>query len=242
MSPGEIIAVPIWLELGAVAFGAFAGANQAVRHRFDLVGVMGLAIAGALGGGLLRDILLQRGTPIALTDPLYLPVTVTAGVGAVLFASILARFGTVLVVVDALALGLFTVIGAEKAQLYGLPVASVMLIGVVTAVGGTLIRDVLVAEPVSLFRPGLLNASASLVGSAVFVLLVGTTISRSGAEWAAVAVTVGLRLVSVRHNVQLRTAKSLRHDLRRLPRRVADGFRGRRPPAGPAADPDGPAR
>lgn len=169
----EALKVPYVVDLAAIVVGALTGGLLAAREGFAVSGVLLLAVSGGLGGGLIRDILLAHGTPVALTNRAYLPtVAVTAAV-TFFFSGWLSRLTRLLVVLDAVTLGFFTVIGAQKAQLAGLPSASVVFIGVVTAVGGAVIRDILLAQQAYIVRPGPYFAVAALIGAVTLTVLAG---------------------------------------------------------------------
>ena len=111
--------------------------------------------------------------PVALTNKAYLPtVAITAAV-TFYFSGWLSRLTGLLVVLDAVTLGFFTVIGAQKAELAGLPSASVVFIGTLTAVGGAVIRDVLLAQRADIVQPGPYNAVAALIGATALTVLSG---------------------------------------------------------------------
>lgn len=169
----ETLRVPAAVDLAAIVIGALTGGLLAAREGFAVSGVLLLAVSGGLGGGLIRDVLLADGPPVALTNPAYLPtVAVTAAV-TFYFSGWLSRLTGLLVVLDAVTLGFFTVIGAQKAQLAGLPSASVVFIGTLTAVGGAMIRDVLLAQRADIVQPGPYNAVAALIGAAALTVLAG---------------------------------------------------------------------
>ncbi|SFP11791.1 Uncharacterized membrane protein YeiH [Geodermatophilus dictyosporus] len=169
----ETLHVPAAVDLAAIVVGALTGGLLAAREGFAVSGVLLLAVTGGLGGGLVRDVLLAAGPPVALTNPSYLPaVAITAAV-TFYFSGWLSRLTRLLVVLDAITLGLFTVIGAQKAQLAGLPSASVVFIGTLTAVGGAVIRDVLLAQRADIVQPGPYNAVAALLGATALTVLAG---------------------------------------------------------------------
>ena len=169
----ETLPIPAAVDLAAIVIGALTGGLLAAREGFAVSGVLLLAISGGLGGGLIRDVLLAQGPPVAMTDPAYLPtVAITAGV-TFYFSGWLSRLTGLLVVLDAVTLGFFTVIGAQKAQLLGLPSASVVFVGTLTAVGGAVIRDVLLAQRADIVQPGPYNAVAALLGAAALTVLAG---------------------------------------------------------------------
>jgi uncharacterized membrane protein YeiH len=169
----ETLPVPAAVDLTAIVIGALTGGLLAAREGFAISGVLLLAVTGGLGGGLIRDVLLAEGPPVALTNPAYLPtVAVTAAV-TFYFSGWLSRLTRLLVVLDAVTLGFFTVIGAQRAELAGLPSASVVFIGTATAVGGAVIRDMLLAQRADIVQPGPYNAVAALLGAAALTVLAG---------------------------------------------------------------------
>ncbi|SOE00226.1 trimeric intracellular cation channel family protein [Blastococcus haudaquaticus] len=169
----EALRVPAAVDLTAIVIGALTGGLLAAREGFAVSGVLLLAVSTGLGGGLIRDVLLAEGPPVALTNPAYLPtVAITAGV-TFFFSGWMSRLTALLVGLDAVTLGFFTVIGAQKAQLVGLPSASVVFIGTLTAVGGAVIRDVLLAQRADIVQPGPYNAVAALIGAAALTVLAG---------------------------------------------------------------------
>jgi uncharacterized membrane protein YeiH len=169
----DALRVPAAVDLAAIVIGALTGGLLAAREGFAVSGVLLLAVSGGLGGGLIRDVLLGDLPPVALTNHAYLPtVAITAAV-TFYFSGWLSRVTGLLVVLDAVTLGFFTVIGAQKAQLVGLPSASVVFIGTLTAVGGALIRDALLAQRADIVQPGPYNAVAALIGAVALTVLAG---------------------------------------------------------------------
>ena len=162
--------VPLWIDLTSVVVAALAGAAVAVEERFNLVGGILLAVAMGLGGGIIRDLLLGL-RPVAVTNHFYLPTVTVAALAGYLFASLLRRFGTPFVVLDAMATGLFTVVGVEKALLYDLPYVSAIFIGVAAGVGGGLFVDLIAGRPVGMVRRGPWNATAALAGAVFYAVL-----------------------------------------------------------------------
>jgi uncharacterized membrane protein YeiH len=183
------------VDLLGVAAGATSGALAARRQdSFDLVGVLGLAFACGLGGGLLRDLLLNA-TPVALTDALYLPTVVAI---AVVVTAIAGEPGPRILrairVLDALSVGFFAVAGALKARQIGVTVPAQLLIGVLGGSGGALLRDVLTAKTPEIFRHGEWNAIAALLGAATFLVT----------DIVTLGVVVGfvLRVVAIRYHLR----------------------------------------
>ena len=197
LAAAETRSIPAAIDLAAIVIGALTGGLLAAREGFAVSGVLLLAVCGGLGGGLIRDVLLG-GVPVALTNKAYLPaVAITAAV-TFYFSGWLSRLTGLLVVLDAATLGLFTVIGAQKAQAAGLPSASVVFIGTLTAVGGAVIRDVLLAQRADIVQPGPYNAVAALIGAAALTVLAGP-LDLDPLPVAAVVIVLvaGLRVLSV---------------------------------------------
>jgi uncharacterized membrane protein YeiH len=194
----ETLRVPATIDLAAIVIGALTGGLLAAREGFAVSGVLLLAVSGGLGGGLIRDVLLAQGPPVAMTNPAYLPtVAVTAAV-TFYFSGWLSRLTRLLVGLDAVTLGFFTVIGAQKAQLAGLPSASVVFIGTLTAVGGAVIRDVLLAQRADIVQPGPYNAVAALLGATVLTVLAGPLqVPPLPVAVVVIVLVTGLRVLSV---------------------------------------------
>jgi len=194
----EALRVPAAVDLAAIVIGALTGGLLAAREGFAVSGVLLLAVSGGLGGGLIRDVMLGDLPPVALTNQAYLPtVAITAAV-TFFFSGWLSRLTTLLVVLDAVTLGFFTVIGAQKAQLLGLASASVVFIGTLTAVGGALIRDVLLAQRADIVQPGPYNAVAALIGAVALTLLAGPVgLDPLPVAASVIVLVAALRLLSV---------------------------------------------
>lgn len=188
------------LELAGLFAFAVSGAMLAVRKRFELVGVVALALVTALGGGIVRDVLLGDAPPIAFRDIWYLVVPLTAA--AIVFVaheSIDRRLRRSVLVFDAAGLGLFAVTGAIKAAASDTTAIGAVLIAVVTATGGGIMRDVLANDQPQMFQPNsTLAAIPAALGASIVVALDRNGVY-SGAAAASVAVAVCLvRLSALR--------------------------------------------
>ncbi len=158
----------IVLDLVGIFVFAITGALVAVRKGLDVFGVLVLAAMTGLGGGFLRDVLIDATPPAALQDWRYLLVPVLAGVLASFYHPVLGRVERAVNVFDAFGLGLFCVTGALKALDYGLGPAPAALMGMLTGIGGGVIRDLLASRVPAVFR-GELYATPALAGAAVVV-------------------------------------------------------------------------
>lgn len=188
----------IIFDLLGVFVGALTGALVARRLRYDITGLWGIALVSGLGGGIIRDICLQNGPPLALVEPTYLPTVLVATVAGAFFGGHLDRLRKTILVTDAIALATFAVAGSLRTFDSGLHVWPAVLLGVITAVGGGIIRDILTGETPMIFRNGELYALAALGACLTVVLLRSLDSPRTLTVFCSMIVGVTLRLGSVR--------------------------------------------
>ena len=191
-----MITSQLWFDLlGTFVFG-ISGGMLAVRRELDLFGVMVLSLAAALAGGVLRDVALGDTPPAALRDARYLLAALAAGLCAFAFHRGIERLAKPVMVFDAAGLGLFAVSGCQKALSLGVAPLPAVLLGVLTAVGGGALRDLLVTEVPRVLREDI-YALAALAGATV--VAVGAWLGPAPAPVAllGVALTFALRVVSV---------------------------------------------
>jgi uncharacterized membrane protein YeiH len=160
------------LDLAGIFVFAISGALVAVRKNLDVFGVLVLAGATGLGGGFLRDVLIGATPPAALADWRYLLVPVVAGLLTFWFHPALGRMERSINVFDAFGLALFCVTGAAKALEFGLGPVPAALMGMVTGIGGGMVRDLLAGRVPAVFG-GVLYATPALAGAAIAVLGIG---------------------------------------------------------------------
>ena len=159
---GAVIAPPLAISLMAVFLGGLSGAIFAVQRKFAVTGVLAIAIATGLGGGIIRDLLLGS-MPVALTDPSYLPLVVVAAFIGFFFASLVHRGELFLNILDPIWMGLFAVIGAQQTLNAGLGSFAAILVGCISAFGGAVLRDLLSGETPQLVLPGPINYLAAIL-------------------------------------------------------------------------------
>ena len=140
------------LELLGIFVFAISGALLGVRRGFDLVGMLALAESTALGGGVLRDLIIGATPPAAFVEPTYLAIPLVATVLTFFVHRQIDRLNVAILVFDAGGLGLFCVTGTLKALEYGLGPVQAVALGVTTAVGGGVLRDVLANEVPTILR------------------------------------------------------------------------------------------
>lgn len=192
-----------WLDLAGVAVFALSGVILACRSRMDPFGMLALAAVTGIGGGTLRDLVLGVQPVFWVTDPTYLWVVLTTVVlASVGFRYIHRLTRTVLPVVDAIGLALFTAIGTHKALLLDAPGSVAVVMGLFTGVAGGVIRDVL-ANRVPMVLRAEIYATASIAGGIAFVALHALNTPFTVAISATVAITLALRLAAIRWNLRL---------------------------------------
>lgn len=159
------------VDLAGVVANAILGGIAARAARLDIVGFAILAVLSGLGGGMIRDTLLQRGVPVALTDPYYLTFAIAGAVIAffIPFKGALSR--RLLLILDALAVGCWSAAGAERAIAAGLGWLPAIMLGMVTAIGGGMVRDVMLMKVPTVFGGNTLYATSSFVASVEMVVL-----------------------------------------------------------------------
>lgn len=196
------------LDLAGVLVFALSGGSLAVRKGFDLVGILVLATATGLGGGILRDTLLGDVPPVALDDQRYLAVPLVATVLVLVGHRAIERARRPVLVFDAAGLGLFAVVGSAKALDSGLGVLSSVLLGVTTAVGGGVLRDVLAREVPTVFKAdsALYAIPAALGAGATAAVWSQDALAAPQAVAIAVAV-LALRLLAMRLDWRAPTAR-----------------------------------
>lgn len=196
------------LDLAGVLAFAVSGAQLGVQKRFDIVGIAALATATALGGGMTRDVLLGDTPPVALRDQTYLVMALVAAVSVVVGHRALERLSRPVLVFDAGGLALFSVVGAAKALDQGLGSLAAVLLGVMTAVGGGVIRDILARDVPSVFRAdsGLYAIPAALGASTVVALWPRDALDATSAA-LTVAAVFAVRLLALRFDWRAPTAR-----------------------------------
>lgn len=192
--------IPLWIDLAAVAVGAAQGASFTVaeddRNEFDILAGIVFAVAVGLGGGLVRDMLLNV-RPAALQTDWYLITAVLAGIAGMIAAHLINRMRLFVEVLDAAALALFVVVGVAKANDAGIGPSGQVLLGTITGVGGGVIRDLLAARRVELVQRTVPYALIAVLGASGFAVVVLLGGSPAVGAIVAFALIVALRIVAV---------------------------------------------
>jgi uncharacterized membrane protein YeiH len=191
------------LDIVGVFIFAISGATAAVQRRLDLFGVMVVAFVTACGGGIVRDLCIGAVPPTSLGDWRYLLTAVVAAVATLSAGALIERLANPVLLFDAIGLGLFAVTGAHKALTYGHNSEVAILLGMITAIGGGVARDMLLNRvPIILQKE--IYASAALVGAALEVAGEKLGWSTTWLPWLALMTCVTLRLLALRYGWHLR--------------------------------------
>ncbi|WP_037607674.1 trimeric intracellular cation channel family protein [Streptacidiphilus rugosus] len=191
------------LDLSGIFVFALSGSLLAVRKNFDVFGMAVLAEATALGGGVLRDELIGAVPPVAFTNIGYFVTPLIATLVVFFLHPEVARINLTVQTLDALGLGLFAVTGTAKAHDYGLGVVASIALGMITAAGGGVIRDLLAMEIPSLLRwDRSLYAVPALLGAGVTAALISTGTLGAVTGSAAVLLAFGLRMLAIKYDLR----------------------------------------
>jgi len=187
--------------IGTFVF-ALSGAVTGVRRQLDLFGVLVLSFAAGNAGGITRDLLIGATPPAAIADWRFLGVSVLAGVITFYRYSLIDRLKNPVLMSDAAGLALFAVAGAQKALAHGLNPIMAALLGMLTGVGGGILRDVLVTQIPTVLRADL-YAVAALAGAAIVVIGSLLHLPPTATTLCGAAVCFGLRYMAIRHGWHL---------------------------------------
>jgi uncharacterized membrane protein YeiH len=194
--------LPVIFDLGAVFVFGITGALAAVYRGYDFIGLFALAFVTGVGGGLIRDsVFIQQGPPAVATDGRYFFAILLSGIVGLLFHKRKKHIGKIIAFFDAVGLGAYAVVGVQKALAASLSMPASIMVGVINAAGGGLLRDILVREEPLLFKPGQLYVLAALAGCLLFILLaVYVKFQAEVAALITIAFTFILRMLAIKFN------------------------------------------
>lgn len=187
--------------IGTIAF-AMSGALAAIDKELDYYGIAFLAIITSVGGGIVRDIVINKSLPASLENPMYVLISIFSAAIVIIFYKKVIHLSKVLQIFDAIGLGAFTAIGAEVANRnhFNQPFIIITL-ALLTGTGGGLLRDVFAKEIPFVFRKEI-YAVASIIGAIIYIILY-RVVGNELALYACFAITVLMRLLSVKKNIHL---------------------------------------
>lgn len=195
--------LPVWFDLGATFAFALTGALAAIKRGYDIVGVFFLALATGIGGGLFRDAVFLHAaaaTPL-LTDPRYIETVGLATIAGALFGGHVKRVRRLVALIDALGLGAYAAFGTQLALRSGLAAPAAILVGVINAAGGGLLRDILTREEPLVFRPGQFYVLTALAGAVTFVFFSAQfAVAATPSAIVAIVVTFVFRALTILFN------------------------------------------
>jgi uncharacterized membrane protein YeiH len=191
------------IDLLGVAVFAISGVLAAGRKGLDLLGVGVVAIVTAIGGGTLRDLLLDRHPIFWIADPTYLWVIAGATALTLAYVRFWLASRRALLIADAFGLAFFTISGVQITLMTGHPALIALAMGTITGVAGGVLRDILTREIPLILRPGRLYATAAIAGAIVYLLLAQTAMPPEAAALAAMGVMASLRLVAIAYGLTL---------------------------------------
>jgi uncharacterized membrane protein YeiH len=201
-----LFTIPLWADLLGVGLGGIQGAMFASgfqgQRRLDWLGVAIIGIMIGMGGGLIRDLLIGQ-PPATLQNDWYLITAAGAALFGMLLAGVFNRINTFIVVLDAAVIGMFGAFGVSKAIAFGIPPVPAVFIGVCAAVGGGVLRDVLMGLPVAIMHVGSLYAVAAGAGCTTIVILHAFDVSITVAAVIGIVVTAVIRVLAVIFDVSL---------------------------------------
>lgn len=199
------------LDLAGTFVFALAGATAGVRRRLDVFGVAVLSFATACSGGIARDVLIGAVPPAALSDWRYVAASLVAGVLVFRWHALVERLQSPVRLFDAAGLALFAVTGAHKALAFGLHPAMAALLGMLTGIGGGMVRDLLLAQIPVVLRSDL-YAVAALAGAAVVAIGSQFGLAPAATAIAGAALCFALRMVAIHRDWQLPKSRAVDDD------------------------------
>lgn len=199
---GQTVAIPIAFEMLAVIVASAGGVLSARESKLDLIGAIGLAVIVSLGGGLIRDVILQVGDVYILRQPLALPVSIATAAAVFMFPMVVEKPDRLVAALDIFSVGLFAVMGADKTMVYGYPPVTCVMMGFFTAVGGGMLRDICLARVPYIFQRSNLYAIAAIAGVIAYMTLIESLgMWNIAAATISVALTMLIRWWSIRYNI-----------------------------------------
>ena len=195
------LSIPLWLDLAAVMVGAISGVLVAQEQKLDLIGFLSLAVLGGLGGGLIRDMIMQRGGTYAIDSVFAIPSVCIVGIAGFFFPGFLTQHPRSLEWVDIFSVGLFAAAGTDKAMAYYLSPWACVLMGTLTGVGGGMARDIFIGQAPRIFKQSNYYAICAIAGSiAAYIAVFHLHMYRPFAAAICVFITVVLRRLSLHYN------------------------------------------
>lgn len=194
------------MDIAGTAAFAISGILMGIKNKLDFFGLFVLGVFTACGGGLIRDVILNRGMPVLFTNTTYMTTIVISTIFTCLLYKYITRISVFIQIFDALGLGTFTVLTAYQCILLNVPFTGIIFISVLTGVGGGIIRDMLVNEVPLIFR-GEIYALASIIGAFSFYILYNRLDSVINI-YLCILIVFAVRSISMYFNINLPVLKT----------------------------------
>lgn len=221
----DTLVLPIWIDYAAVFVFGITGTVTARLKGYDFVGAFVLAGITAMGGALLRDgLCIQTDISPLFSDSGYIISLTAAWLFGMYFGEFFMRFDNFIILCDAAGLGLYAVFGTNKSLAYELSVPVAIGIGMINAVGGGLLRDVVAREEPMVFKPGQFYTGIAVLASALFVFLY-RVMPPTAAALVVVVVTVVCRMLVIRYNLHSQSVAETQERVKRLLRAIREAHR-----------------
>ncbi len=221
----DTLVLPVWIDYAAVFVFGITGTVTARIKGYDFVGAFVLAGITAMGGALLRDgLCIQTDISPLFSDSGYIISLTAAWLFGMYFGEYFMRFDNFIILCDAAGLGLYAVFGTNKALAYELGVPVAIGIGMINAVGGGLLRDVVARDEPMVFKPGQFYTGIAVIASALFVFLY-KVIPPTAAAFIVVVVTVVCRMLVIRYNLHSQSVAETQERIKRLLKAIREAHR-----------------
>jgi len=198
------------LDLFGVFVFALSGGFDAAKYKLDILGILVLSVATAVGGGIMRDVLLGVNPPVAFTNEVYLLTCLTGGLVVIFFSGRVEKHINWVNYADAIGLGVFAAIGAAKAVESGLGWVGVLMISAMTATGGGLIRDLLLREIPMILRADF-YASAAIIGGACYLGAHHLGLSEQVSLLLSASIAIITRFIAMKYGLSLPNARGSKY-------------------------------
>lgn len=193
--------IPTMVHLAAFFLFGLTGGLAAVKRHYDFVGLFAMAFATAAGGGLIRDgLFIQNGPALITQHSVYIVVIAVSSVIAALFRRTILGLGKIIAWIDAFCLGVYAVVGVQMSLRAGLSIAAAVIVGVISAAGGGMVRDLLAGEEPLMLKPGQFYVLAALAGCGVYLAALHFEEVRGFAAYLSIAVTFFTRVLAIQFN------------------------------------------
>lgn len=193
--------LPMWIHHVAFFLFGLTGGLAAVKRQYDFVGLFAMAFATAAGGGLIRDgLFIQNGPAVITQNSYFILVIAASAVVAVLFRRSILRLNKIIAWIDAVGLGVYTAFNLELTLQAGLSTASAIVVGIIGAAGGSLLRDLLAGEEPLMLKPGQFYILAALTGCGMYFLCLRVDRLHAYAAWCCILATVVIRILAIQFN------------------------------------------